>query len=151
MILRFSILFWGMLILFSAVPPRGIAGSGPITLGATDEALENILDRLSEQSGYAIGVEPQWLDFPVTVDFKDASLDQAITAIFEKRLNHAVIWNEQEKTIRIMLYPLSCPSETGPAPEGKEIPAVSLESMPVPPPLNGRSIRFEQASRTTNY
>ncbi|MCG8549681.1 MAG: hypothetical protein MI799_04675 [Desulfobacterales bacterium] len=146
MFLRFSILLWSTIILFWTTLPWGIAESGVITLKAENEPLRNILTRLSKQAGYAIHINPEWIDFPITANFQNLPLGRAITAVFDKKLNYAVIWNEKDKKIKIFLYPLFSPPELGPAP-GKKTP----EFMPVPPIMNGRNIKFGQASRTTNY
>ena len=74
----------------------------PVSIKAENKPLTQIFKELSEISGYKIQFNNQWGDVPVNLNFKNVPLDKALNRILAK-LNHAVIFNEEEKKITIFI------------------------------------------------
>lgn len=110
-----------------------------VSLKVIDETLEKTLSHLSKISGYTINLQSRWHNLPVTVDLLNVPLEQAIPRIIGKRINHAIVWNDKEKKITIIIIGISQ--------KKKEFNEFRKQQKQ----LNGQGTRFGQASRTTEY
>jgi type II secretory pathway component GspD/PulD (secretin) len=76
--------------------------SQSVTIKAVDEPLTQVLERISDASGYKIVVDEKWGKVRVSLSFENESLDNALNRVLAN-LNHAVVWNEQERKISIFI------------------------------------------------
>ncbi len=114
-----------------------------ISLDIKNGTLEKTLKMVSEMSGYTIEVQQMWHEVPVTVRLVNLPLEQAIVKILDNRINYMITWNPKIKNISI--YGSSLSQESGQL--GKE----GSRSINERKAISGQGIRFEQASRTTDY
>lgn len=159
----FPILFFSVImasITFFSLDSGISAEQRLITLSVVDEKLEKTLKRISEISGYTIYLESRWYDLPVTINLLNEPLEQAILKIFRNRANHAIIWNDKEKTISIMLTEISQkkgdPLENKASGDhgdlGKHGDLGEIRKFgELFKQLSGHGIKFIQASQTANY
>ena len=73
-----------------------------ISLNAENDTLTNVLDRISQASGYKIEFDQEWGEYRVNLELKNESLEDALSRILVN-LNHALIWNDSEKKISIFI------------------------------------------------
>jgi hypothetical protein len=106
-----------------------------ITLDVQNGTLEKTLKMVSEMSGYTIELQQMWHEVPVTVRLLNLPLEQAIVKILDNRINYAITWNHRKNNIAIYGSPLS---------QGHR----SIDERKA---ISGQGVRFEQASRTTDY
>jgi type II secretory pathway component GspD/PulD (secretin) len=92
-----------------------------ISLNAKNETLTNVLEKISQISGYEIEFDQEWGNHPVNTQFENESLEDALSRVLVN-LNHALIWNDNEKKISIFIN-----GETG-ARRSKLSPSVSGSS-----------------------
>lgn len=139
-----------------------------ITLQGREVPLEDILEKISEMSGYEIVIKGD-AESKISVSLKNTSLEQSFAQILRNR-SYAVIWDENAKKIVLSLY--SSSAAGSPVPEvgtgenaekyrnGREMGIRDIFRIPesrinsVSPhdediPLSGQGIRFVQTSRTT--
>jgi hypothetical protein len=114
-----------------------------ISLDVQNGTLGKTLKMVSEMSGYTIELQQVWHEVPVTVRLVNLPLEQAIVKILDNRINYAITWNHRINNIAIFGSPLS--QERGQV--GKE----GNRSINERKAISGQGIRFEQASRTTDY
>lgn len=124
------------------------AGSPKISLEVTDETLEKTLIQVSKISGYTIELQSRWYDLPVTVHLLNVPLEQAISRILGNQVNHAISWNDKERTVSIMISEISQkkrgPLETKASGDLGKFGGLHKQ-------LSGQGIKFIQASQTADY
>jgi len=64
--------------------------------------LNQVLGRISKASGYEIVFDEEWGNVPVSLSFENEPLDKALNRVLAN-LNHAVVWNEEERKISIFI------------------------------------------------
>ncbi|UCF90645.1 MAG: hypothetical protein JSW39_20475 [Desulfobacterales bacterium] len=74
-----------------------------ISLDVKDESLRRVLDRIGNHSGYRILFDDEWENFPITLKLNNETLEDALSRVMGS-LNHAVVWNEVEKKISVIIY-----------------------------------------------
>jgi hypothetical protein len=84
-----------------ATAPREGEDQFSISLNVREESLINVLDRISDITGYHLEIQEQWNDIPITTSFANLSLDSALNRVLSG-LNHAVIY-ESDETIKIII------------------------------------------------
>ncbi|UCF95460.1 MAG: hypothetical protein JSW39_15370, partial [Desulfobacterales bacterium] len=67
-------------------------GDEPITLDVKDEPLGDVLDRITEITGYKFIVGDEWKDTPVTAIFQNLPVHKGLKKILEN-LNHVIIYS----------------------------------------------------------
>jgi len=135
-------IFFFVLIAFLAGVYPGLGRSaeqGVISLEVRDETLEKTLGRVSRISGYTIYLQPEWRDLSVTVSLLNLTLEQAVLKILDNRINHAIVWNDQEKKISITGVEISQIKQGVPG------------GIQQPKNISGQEVRFEQESKTAFY
>lgn len=110
-----------------------------ISLEVQNETLGETLGQVSQISGYTIYLHPQWRDIPITIRLQNLPLEKAVLKILNNRINYAIIWDETEKSISITGVKIARRQQMNPGNNGQG------------KGINGQGIRFEQASRTTEY
>lgn len=148
---------WSFLILLccmsSVVFVPGAFGAGAqlklasVSIKADNKPLTQVLDEISEASGYTIQFDEEWGNEPVSLSIENKPLDKALNRVLAN-LNHAVIWNEAEKKISIFII-----GKTG---SGKSISSypsgVSGEDQSVSgarrPTTGNRSVQRRPATRS---
>ena len=103
---------WSFLILlcciFSVIFVPGAPGAGAnlnlasVSIKADNKPLNQVLEEISEASGYTIQFDEKWGNEPVSLSLENKPLDEALNRVLAN-LNHAVIWNEAEKNISIFI------------------------------------------------
>ncbi len=142
-----SKLFLSCLILFliafviTAFSPSA-KGTDPcrVTLTAADEPLQTTLARLASICGYTIELHSDQPDRPITIRLSGVPFDIALSKILGQSTNHAIVWNETQKTVLVTVF-----SDTDPK---GSTPVKLFDKIPIPLPAKG--IRFEQMSPTTS-
>lgn len=107
----------------SGIKPVKFNGS----LDVKNETLHKVLKRISIVSGYKIELVGD-RNFTLSVKMENVSLHSALKRIL-RNINHVIIWNEEDKEIKIVIYDPKNPNVS----------------------ITGITKRFEQASRTTSY
>jgi type II secretory pathway component GspD/PulD (secretin) len=70
------------------------------SLDANQEALGEVLQKISKATGYEIVIEPQHAQLPITVSLKEVTVHEALRRIFG-RLSKYMIINDIEKKISL--------------------------------------------------
>ena len=73
-----------------------------ITLNIENEPLAEVLDDVSQATGYELIIDENWDDLPITVKFDAIPLDQALNRILAK-VNYAIIYSSDRKVL-IRIY-----------------------------------------------
>jgi hypothetical protein len=73
-----------------------------ITLNIENEPLAEVLDDVSQATGYELIIDENWDDLPITVKFDALPLDQALKRILAK-VNYAIIYRFDRKVL-IRIY-----------------------------------------------
>ena len=69
-----------------------------VSLNANNEPLSEVLENVSQASGYEFIIDENWEDLPITVKFDAIPLDQALKRILAN-INHAIIYNSDRKVL----------------------------------------------------
>jgi hypothetical protein len=78
------------------------AESQLLSLDSQGEPLGEVLKKISDQTGYRITVNPDWVDLPVNGSFKNLHVDQGLRKILAN-LNHAILFNDTDQRISIVI------------------------------------------------
>jgi len=73
-----------------------------ISLHTENEPLAEVLDTVSQATGYELIFDENWNDLPITVDFEAMPLDQALKRILAN-VNYAIIYRSDRKVL-IRIY-----------------------------------------------
>ena len=73
-----------------------------ITLNIENEPLAEVLDDVSQATGYELIIDENWDDLPITVKFEAIPLDQALKRILAK-VNYAIIYSSDRRVL-IRIY-----------------------------------------------
>jgi hypothetical protein len=113
-----------------------------VTINVVDEPLNQVMERISEISGYEIVFDEEWENVPVSLSIENESLDRALKRVLAN-LNHALVWNEEERKIKIFIS-----GKTGSA-RSKS----SYSSRPLSERSPGTDMGFDSSSydRTPSY
>jgi len=79
-------------------------------LSAKEEPLRKVLAKISRASGYEITLYGESGDLPVSLTFKNATLDEALKRVLAG-LNYVAIWDEEDKKISLTTYSLGGPKK----------------------------------------
>ena len=96
------------------------------SIHATNEPIENIIEKISRASGYEIILKTGIKDLSVSIQLNNVNLHEAIKRILRK-YNHIEILDEKEKKLELYI----------------------LESKDIPVSISGNKRRFEPATKTT--
>ena len=80
------------------------------SLSAKEEPLRKVLDKISIASGYEITLNGASGDLPVSVTFKNATLDEALKRVLAN-LDYVAVWDEEDKKISLTTYSLGGPKK----------------------------------------
>lgn len=121
-----------------------------ISLSVKEEPLIDVLDDITEQTGYRFELSEEWESHPISANVKDLPLERGLKRIL-KNLNHTILWGE-DNVVNIRVYGKATQSDSGgisfAAPpqddiqeENDESPDEVDESQPAeeeeqPPPFN---------------
>ncbi|UCE51484.1 MAG: hypothetical protein JSV31_19795 [Desulfobacterales bacterium] len=81
-----------------------------ISLDATGQPLGEVLDDISEATGYQFSIDESWEEFPINASFKNEPLHKGLKIIL-RNLNNAVIYGSDRK-IKIIIYEAEAVSGT---------------------------------------
>jgi hypothetical protein len=70
------------------------------------KTLQEALKRISKATGYEITVYPEGADLPVMMKLKNVTAYEGLKRIL-RRLNHAIVINDTEKKISLLIYDVS--------------------------------------------
>lgn len=70
------------------------------------ETLQEVLTRISKATGYEIKVYPEGADLPVMMKLKNVTVYEGLKRVL-RRLNHAIVINDEEKKISLVIYDAS--------------------------------------------
>jgi hypothetical protein len=73
-----------------------------ITLSVTDQPLGDVLDALTDETGYLFTLNDRWDDYPISAVVHDLPLEQGLKRLL-RSLNHTIIW-EADNVVTIMIY-----------------------------------------------
>ena len=107
-----------------------------VSIKADNKPLTQVLEEISEASGYTIKFDEEWGNEPVSLSLENKPLDKALNRVLAN-LNHAVIWNEAEKKISIFII-------------GKTGSGKSISSYPSKVSGEGQSVSGTRRSKTSN-
>jgi type II secretory pathway component GspD/PulD (secretin) len=96
----FTILF--LVLIFYDIAQTKSEFSELISLNTNNEPLAEVLDNVSQATGYEFIIDESWDDLPITVKFDAIPLDQALKRILAK-VNHAIVYNSDRKVL-IRIY-----------------------------------------------
>ena len=74
-----------------------------LSLEVRNEALADVLEEISEKTGYQILLRGEGEDLPVSIKLKNVTLEEILRRILGKS-NYTVIWNEAEKSVLLSIY-----------------------------------------------
>ncbi len=110
-------------------------GDDPISLNVKNEPLGDVLDKITEATGYEFSISESWADLPVTASFKDLPLHKGLKRILANT-NNAIIYGAKGK-IKIVIYDKASTAGRSPtSPMGSSYPPqphVGSRSYPEPP------------------
>lgn len=97
-----------LLIVFAALPCHGesVDSKPPaLTLKVENLPLEDVLKRISDEIGREIIVNPPWGKAPLTLNFKDISLEEGIRKIIVAlgRPSHIIVTNKKDKKVTLLI------------------------------------------------
>jgi type II secretory pathway component GspD/PulD (secretin) len=130
---KYRLAFW-LKVLFIFLTLYGFAHgksefSELISINTSNEPLVEVLDIVSQASGYEFVIDENWDDLPITVKFEEIPLDQALKRILAN-VNHAIVYNSDRKVlIRIYEKDSSISRHTG-APPTHQRPHVPFYQSP---------------------
>ncbi len=96
-----------------------------ISLTVKDEPLADVLDTISEETGYQFHLSPAWQSHPVSATIINLPLEKGLKRLL-KSLNHTIIW-ESDHTIVIKVF--------GKSEKGSSTNAISFSQPPQPEPI----------------
>ncbi len=105
----------------TAQPP---SGDPVITLSVENQALGDVLDMITTETGYQFNLSESWQGFPVSANIDALPLEQALNRLL-RNLNHTLVW-ESDKVITVTVFGEVKPGDAG--------PGVSYASPPNPVP-----------------
>jgi hypothetical protein len=94
-------IFFIILISYSFVQAKS-SFNEMITLNIENQPLAEVLDDVSQATGYELIIDENWDDLPITVKFEAIPLDQALKRILAK-VNHAIIYSSDRRVL-IRIY-----------------------------------------------
>ena len=98
--------FWPMILIIALAFYSIAQGKSDfnelVSLNANNEPLSEVLDNVSQASGYEFIIDENWADLPITVKFDAIPLNQALKRILAS-VNHAIIYNSDRKVL-IRIY-----------------------------------------------
>lgn len=120
-----------------------------VSVDANNEPLSEVLDDVSQASGYEFIIDENWDDLPISVKFDAMPVDEALKRILAN-VNHAIIYNSDRKlVIRIYekdsnAYNNSSASAVNRNPRTPELPLQEIERPTSPNPVPPEQ-SFEEA------
>jgi type II secretory pathway component GspD/PulD (secretin) len=133
-----------------------------ITLEFSNELLQDVLKKISEQSGYEIVLAHTLPVKPVSGKLKNIPLDQALKRVF-REVNYSAVWDDNNKKIFVSLYgsiagpdqslagnqASSPPMETAEQNAPVSIPGEHPATVELPV-VSGHGVQFIQTTQTAN-
>ena len=104
-----------------------------LTLNIKDEPLKTVIEKISKATGYQISINEKWSDFLVTASIKDVSLHESLRWILAN-LNHAIIVNDIEKKLSIIIYGSRVPAKIQKKADSDVRQVVDFRDLEVIPP-----------------
>lgn len=163
---RFQFFTFGVLILCLGMQTSALPGDDWINLTYEDEALTDVMEKVSEASGFTIVVNGQGRGTRVSGTIENLPLEEAVRLILN-RFSSTVVWDEKNKTIMISVYDSSLAKGSGdpvpiaggnPGPPQSDNhsfqPADTRDAWTQPTDrrgseISGQARRFIQGTRTT--
>jgi hypothetical protein len=109
-----------------AVRPAVAQENPRISLTADNEPLGDVLDTISQDTGYRFNLDSKWQDHPVSATIGGLTLEQGLKRLL-RSLNHTIIW-DADRTVTIMVFGRADPARPGSAISFAEPPQVYPEA-----------------------
>ena len=74
-----------------------------VSLQAQDEKLINILEKISNSSGYIIVVNTELGDSQISIQLRNVSVQEAVKRVLQN-YNHIAIWDEEKKKLVLHIF-----------------------------------------------
>ncbi|MBW2410657.1 MAG: hypothetical protein JRF72_12725 [Deltaproteobacteria bacterium] len=117
-----------------------------ISLNTNNEPLAEVLDSVSQASGYEFIIDENWDDLPISVSFNAMTLEQALKRILAN-VNHAIVYNSDRKVfIRIYEKDSSISRDTGAPAILRVPPEATYRSLPIETPTSPNPVPPETIS-----
>jgi hypothetical protein len=81
-----------------------------VSINVKAQPLGEVLEHISEETGYQFRIDQSWQDFLITASFKNEPLHRGLKKIL-RQLNNAIIYGS-DGTIKIMIYGETLSSDT---------------------------------------
>jgi hypothetical protein len=81
-----------------------------LSIDTQGELLGEVLKKISKDTGYRISIDSGWAGLPVSASFKNLPVEQGLRRILAK-LNHAIVFNDAERRISIVVKSSSSDEE----------------------------------------
>jgi hypothetical protein len=98
-----TVVLTGPAITSSAGEATDTEGGPVISLDVKEKPLDEVLEIVSEVSGYEIILEGAWEDLTVSVKLEKATLEETLRRAL-RNVNHTAVWDEAEKTISLFVF-----------------------------------------------
>lgn len=152
--------FWVCLLGSTAVGPVAAQESDPdptITLSVQNQALGDVLEEISRETGYRFELDRNWQDHPVSAAISNLPIEQALKRLL-RSLNYTILW-EANRLVTIQVFGRADPNRSGSAisfsappqpepepPSGEEAPAADGVDAPESNPSDGEEAPPESAA-----
>ena len=99
---RFSLMVLLIMLMFYGTAQARSEFSELISLNIKNAPLAEVLDNVSQASGYEFIIDENWHDLPITVKFEAIPLEEALNRILAN-VNHAIVYRSDRKVL-IRIY-----------------------------------------------
>jgi hypothetical protein len=93
---------WGSGLATHQAMAQNVTSDPLISLAVDDQPLGDVLEIITQDTGYQFKLDRKWRDYPVSATIGNLPLEQGLKRIL-RSLNHTIIW-ESEKIITIMVF-----------------------------------------------
>ena len=144
---RYRISFWLTILLFLLIFHGFSQGKSEfselVSLNIRNAPLAEVLDNVSQASGYEFIIDENWGDLSITVKFDAIPLDQALKRILAS-VNHAIIYKSDRKVlIRIYANDASVFRHTGTSTIKRNPHEPVLQSQEIETPTSSNPVPLE--------
>jgi hypothetical protein len=95
------ICFAGSVVIHPAVA-QDATEDPSISLTAKNQPLGDVLESITQETGYQFNLNPQWEDYPVSATITNLPLDKGLKRLL-RSLNHSIVW-ESDKIVTITVF-----------------------------------------------
>ena len=103
---------------------QSASGDPVVTLAVENHALGDVLEMITNETGYRFNLSESWQGFPVSANIDALPLEQALNRLL-RSLNHTLVW-ESDKVVTVTVFGEVKPGDAG--------PGISYASPPNPVP-----------------